>query len=63
MAAPPPFGIVPRDATTVPFVPGAGPAHVPWLTVQETNVVPAGSGSVTVTPSAAAGPAFATVSV
>jgi hypothetical protein len=63
MVAPPPFGIVPSDATTVPFVPAAGPEHVPCVTVHETKVVPGGSGSVTFTPSAAAGPAFATTSV
>jgi len=56
----PPAAIVPNAAVTVPFDPGAGPPHVPWLDWHETNAVPPGNGSVTVTTSAAAGPALAT---
>ena len=52
----PPFGIVPRVAVTVP----AAFAQEPWLGEQETNATPAGSGSVTVTAAALAGPALAT---
>lgn len=59
--APLPARIVPREATTVPLVPTGGPVQVPWLGAQDTNVVPGGSGSVTVTPSAVDGPALATV--
>lgn len=53
----------PRLATTVPLNPTGGPAHVPWLTEQDVNVVPAGSGSVTVTAVAALGPPLETVTV
>lgn len=56
----PPAGIVPRAAVTVPPVPMGGPTQEPWLDWHETNTVLAGSGSVTVTASAPAGPALAT---
>src|SRR5262245_66333149 len=55
----PPLAIVPRSAVTVP------PAWVtvPWLGVAETNVVPAGRVSVTLTPGASLGPLLVTVTV
>ena len=48
--------MLPRLAVTVPLVPTAGPVQVPWLEVQETKVVPLGSGSLTITPVAGSGP-------
>jgi hypothetical protein len=57
----PPGVIEPRLAVTVPLVPTAGPAQVPVLGVQEANVVPAGSGSLSTTASAVAGPRFDTM--
>ena len=39
------------------------PLHVPWLGVAETRVIPAGSGSVKITPVEGAGPLFVTVIV
>ncbi len=52
----------PTVAVTVSFVPGF-PLHVPMLGVQETRVVPFGSGSVTPTFTAIAGPLFVTTTV
>ena len=52
----PPAGIVPRLAVTVPLA----FAQVPWLAAQERNEMPEGSGSVTTTVRASAGPAFET---
>jgi len=49
-------GILPREQVTVPELEEQGD-------VAETNVVPAGKTSVTVTPAAAEGPAFVTVRV
>jgi hypothetical protein len=37
--------------------------QLPWLAVAEPNVTPGGSGSVSVTPVAAEGPALLTVTV
>src|SRR3954471_6621061 len=37
--------------------------HEPWLGVAETNAAPAGTGSLTTTPVAGAGPLFLTVTV
>jgi hypothetical protein len=55
--------IVPKLAVTVPFEPTAGPLQLPWVAEQEMNVVPTGSGSVTLTPSEKPGPALFTVIV
>ena len=55
----PPSAIVPKVAVTVP----PAFAHDPWLAVHETNAVAEGRGSVTVTASASAGPAFETTIV
>lgn len=55
--------IVPRFAVTVPLDPTDGPLQLPWLEEQETNVVPAGSGSLTIAPLAAAGPLLFTMIV
>jgi len=55
-----PTAIVPRSAVTVPPLAGAGPVQVPTVVAQETKVVPAGSGSVTTTATAASGPALTT---
>ena len=52
----PPEAIVPREQVTVPTLKEQGD-------VAETNVVPAGRMSVTVTPAAEAGPAFVTTMV
>src|SRR5205814_887327 len=53
-----PFARLPRlQLTTAP------PVQVPCELVTETNVIPAGSGSATLTPVAASGPLFVTVSV
>jgi hypothetical protein len=52
--------IVPKLAVTVPFAPTDGPLQLPWLALQEMKVVPIGSGSVTLTPSAKPGPALFT---
>jgi hypothetical protein len=41
----------------------APPPQLPWLAVAETNVVPAGTESVSTTPVAADGPTFVTVMV
>jgi hypothetical protein len=49
-------GIVPREQVTVPTLEEQGD-------VAETNVVPAGKMSVTVTPAAALGPVFLTTMV
>jgi hypothetical protein len=49
-------GIVPREQVTVPMLEEQGD-------VAETNVMPAGKMSVTVTPAAALGPAFLTTMV
>jgi hypothetical protein len=49
------------SAVTAPLVPTAGPAQVPGVAVQEANVVPAGSGSLSATASAASGPRFVIV--
>ena len=56
--APAPFASVPRLHVTV-----AVPLHEPTVVLDETNVTPDGSTSVTVTPAAASGPWFATASV
>ena len=56
--APAPFASAPRSHVTV-----AVPLHEPTVVLDETNVTPAGSTSVTVTPAAASGPWFATASV
>jgi len=55
IVAEPPLLIVPREHVTVVV-----PLQLPWLGVAETNVVPAGMTSVTVTPPAGAGPALLT---
>ena len=55
----PPFGIVPRVAVTIP----PPKAQDPWLAAQETWAVPEGSGSVTLTASASAGPELETTMV
>jgi hypothetical protein len=55
--------IAPRLAVTRPFVPTVGPLQVPWLGMQERNVVPVGSGSFRATALAVAGPLLFTVSV
>jgi len=55
--------IVPSAQFTVPGLPGAGAAHDPWLGVTETNVVPAGKGSFTLTSVAASGPLLLTTIV
>src|SRR6266508_5741892 len=55
-------GIEPRFATTFPLDPIAGPTQLPWLVVQETNVVPTGSGSFNTTPVAVPGPLLDTPS-
>jgi hypothetical protein len=52
----PPEAIVPREQVTVPRLKEQGD-------VAETNVVPAGKMSVTVTPAAALGPVFLTAMV
>lgn len=59
----PPGARLPAATVTVPLVPTGGPEQVPCVDAQETNAVPAGSGSVTVTRSAVAGPAFEPTSV
>ena len=51
-----PLARLPRLASTGPV-----PLHDPWLEVAETKFRPAGSESVTWTPSAVAGPLFVTV--
>ena len=53
-----PLAIVPRLHVTVDV-----PLHDPWLGVAETNVVPVGIVSVTVTPVAGDGPALSTLIV
>ena len=53
-----PFAIEPRLQITVVV-----PLHEPWLEVADTNVVPAGSGSVMLTPLAAPGPLLSVVIV
>lgn len=53
--------IVPSEAMTVPPLPTAGPAQLPEPAVHDRNVVPGGSGSVTTTPVADAGPWFTTI--
>lgn len=54
-------GIDRRLQLMVPFAPGAGVVHdQPPGAVSETNVVPAGSGSLSVTLIALPGPAFVT---
>ena len=53
--AEPPFGTEPMEHTTALV-----PEQEPWDGVAETKVTPAGSTSVTVTPVAVLGPAFAT---
>lgn len=58
IVAVPAFATVPSEQVTVVV-----PLQVPWLGVTETNVVPAGSTSVTTTFSAAFGPASPTVIV
>jgi len=56
IVAEPPEAIVPRLQVTVPMLEVQGD-------VAETNVLPAGRMSVTVTPAAEAGPAFVTTMV
>jgi hypothetical protein len=56
--ADPPRRIVPSEQVTFPVPPSGGAVDVPWLVVTETNVVPAGTVSVTVTPVAELGPAL-----
>lgn len=59
-----PDNIVPRLKVTVPLVPTAGPVQgVPAGGVQETKVVPVGSGSLTITPVAGSDPPLWTVMV
>ena len=58
IVAEPPAGIVPRVHVTV-----AVPAHVPCDGVAETKAFPAGTASVSDTPSASDGPTLATVIV
>jgi hypothetical protein len=55
----PPFAMLPRLQVTVldPLQP------LPWLGVADTNITPAGKGSVTVTPVAVLGPALPTINV
>lgn len=50
-------------AVTVPLVPTAGPLHEPRLELQETNVVPVGSGSFMTMLTAVPGPLLVTVIV
>jgi hypothetical protein len=57
--ADPALAIVPRLHVTVPLA----CVHVPWVGVADTNVTPAGSVSVRVTPVAVLGPALLTVTV
>ena len=64
MVAEPAEPILPRGAEIGGvFSPTFGPAHVPWVELQERNVVPTGSGSLTITFVAAPGPALLTVIV
>ena len=63
IVAEPRLATVPRFAVTVPAEPTGGPVHVPTVGVHDTNVVPVGSGSLTTTLAAAAGPALLTVIV
>jgi hypothetical protein len=58
IVAEPPEAIVPREQVTVPV-----PEQDPTDGVTDTNVVPAGRLSVTVTPAAELGPALATARV
>src|SRR6266851_5453607 len=55
-------GIEPGLAKTVPLDPTAGPRQLPWLTVQERNVVPTGRGSLRTTPFEMPGPLLLTKS-
>src|SRR5436190_23827566 len=48
--------MVPMLAVTLPLDPIAGPTQLPWLVVQETNVVPTGRGSFNTTPLEVPGP-------
>jgi hypothetical protein len=61
IVAEPGAGIEPSEQFTVPLLPGAGAEHEPWLGATETNVVPAGSGSLTVASVAVSGPLLLTV--
>src|SRR5712692_534053 len=56
----PGVGIEPRLALTLE--PTAGPRQLPWLTVQEKNVVPTGRGSFNTTPLEVPGPLLLTPS-
>ena len=58
IVAEPPLAIAPRLQVTV-----APPVHDPCVVVAESNVVPRGTASETVTPWASDGPPFATVIV
>ena len=58
MVAAPPGPRLPIEAVTSPFSPTFGPLQEPRLELQETNVVPFGSGSFTTTLVAAPGPLF-----
>ena len=60
MLAEPPDAIEPSEQVTIPVPPGGGAVNVPWLGVTDTNVVPAGTMSVTVTPVPRLGPALLT---
>ncbi len=48
---------------TLPMVQVTVASHVPWVDVADTNVVPAGSGSLTLTLLAVLGPLFLIVTV
>jgi hypothetical protein len=61
IVAEPDAGIEPSEQFTVPLLPGAGAEHEPWLGPTETNVVPAGRGSLTVASVAVSGPLLLTV--
>ncbi len=54
--AEPPTAMVPRLAVTVPLVPEGGPLQLPGEAVHEMKVTPAGSGSLSMTATAASGP-------
>ena len=58
-----PTASVPIVTVTVPFEPTGGPTHGPGTAVQERNLVPGGSGSVSVTAAAVSGPRLDTVTV
>ncbi len=53
-----PFANAPTVQVTVPLVPTVGLESVPVAVESDTKVVPTGSGSDTLTPAAASGPAF-----